>query len=350
VAGGFSQPVFITNAGDGSSRLFVVERQGTIRIISGGSTLRDPFLDIRSLITASGQEQGLLGLAFHPRYRENGRFFVYYTARNGDNTVEEYRVSSDPNRAEATATARLLSIRDFASNHNGGMLAFGKDGFLYAGTGDGGGAGDPQRTAQNRDHLLGKVLRLDVDGGRPYAVPQSNPFVNTSGARPEVWAYGLRNPWRFTFDRQTGDLWIGDVGQNAIEEINFQPANSRGGENYGWSTMEGSQCFRPSSGCITTGLVLPVTEYARSGGRCAVIGGYVYRGQASPAMNGAYLYGDNCSGQVWSLQRDASGAWQSEERLDTDLLISAFGEDEAGEIYALDLRDGAVHRLSATAR
>lgn len=350
VASGFSQPVFVTHAGDGSGRLFVVERAGTIRIIANGSVLPEPFLDIRSLVRSSGLEQGLLGLAFHPRYRDNGRFFVYYTALNNDNTIAEYRVSADPNRADLGSARILLAIPDFAANHNGGMLAFGPDGYLYAGTGDGGGAGDPMRNGQNLQSLLGKLLRLDIDRGQPYSIPLDNPFVGRQDARAEIWAYGLRNPWRFSFDRVTGDLWIGDVGQNEWEEIDLQPAGSRGGENYGWSIMEGAHCFRPREGCDATGLVAPVVEYSLSGGRCAVTGGYVYRGRAYPALTGVYYFGDYCSGQIWALYRDQSGAWQQVELLDTDLRISSFGEDEAGEIYLVGFADGAIYRLTAAAR
>ena len=351
VAEGFSQPVYVTHAGDGSGRLFVLERAGTIRIVANGSVLREPFLDIRSLIRSSGQEQGLLGLAFHPRYRENGRFFVYYTATaNGENTIAEYRVSGDSNRADANSGSVLLAIPDFAANHNGGMLAFGPDGYLYAGTGDGGGGGDPQRTAQDLDALLGKLLRLDVDRGRPYSIPPDNPFVSRNGARQEIWAYGLRNPWRFSFDRATNDVWIGDVGQNAWEEVNFQPAGSRGGENYGWSIMEGTHCFRPRDGCDQDGLVLPVVEYSLGQGRCAVTGGYVYRGAAHTALTGAYYYGDYCTGQIWALHRDRESTWQNVQMLDTDLRISSFGEDQAGEVYLTDLAGGGVYRLTADDR
>lgn len=350
IAGGFSQPVFGTHAGDGSGRLFVAERAGIIRIIANGAILLEPFLDIRSLVRSSGLEQGLLGLAFHPRYRENGRFVVAYTAHNGDNIIAEYQVSADANRADPASGRVLLAIPDFAPKHNGGMLAFGPDGYLYVGTGDGGGSGDPARNGQNLEALLGKLLRLDVDRGQPYSIPPDNPFLRRQGARPEIWAYGLRNPWRFSFDRATGDLWIGDVGQNAWEEINVQPAGSRGGENYGWSIMEGTHCFRPQTGCNTSGLVLPVAEYRLDRGRCAVIGGYVYRGKSSPALVGAYYYGDSCTGQIWALYRDRAGAWQEVELLDTDLQISSFGEDEAGELYLTGFAAGALYRLAAAGR
>ena len=346
VAGGFEQPTFVTHAGDGTGRLFVLERAGTIRIIVSGAILLTPFLDIRSIIRSAGQEQGLLGLAFHPRYRENGRFFVAYTASNGDNTLAEYRVSQDAGRAAAASGKVLLAIPDFAPNHNGGMAAFGPDGYLYMSTGDGGGSGDPQRNGQNLQTLLGKILRLDIDNGLPYGIPPNNPYAGSENARKEIWAYGLRNPWRFSFDQSTGDLWIADVGQNAWEEINLQPASSRGGENYGWSSMEGRHCFRPSTGCDTSGLVQPIAEYGRNMG-CSVSGGYVYRGREYPALTGSYFYADYCSGRIWSLRPRQSGVWQPIELLDSDVQISSFGEDEAGEVYVTGLSDGVLYRLTA---
>ena len=351
VTGGLAQPVLVTHAGDGSGRLFVVERRGTIRVIAGGAVLPQPFLDVRSLVRAAGLEQGLLGLAFHPRFAENGRFFAAYTANNStaDNTVAEYRVSSDPNRADPDTGRVLLAIPDFASNHNGGMLAFGPDGYLYVSTGDGGGGGDPQRNGQKLTTLLGKILRLDVDGGESYVIPPGNPFVGRPDARPEIWAYGLRNPWRAGFDRLTGDLWIADAGQNAWEEIDFQPAGSRGGENYGWNIMEGAHCYPSRSGCDPTGLVLPVAEYSDSLG-CAVIGGYVYRGAAYPALWGAYFHGDYCSGRIWAIYETPDGAWQHVELLRTEVQASAFGEDEAGEIYLAGFSTGVIYRLTAAPR
>jgi glucose/arabinose dehydrogenase len=286
-AGGFERPVFVTHAGDGSARLFVLEKAGVIRIVVDGEVRDDPFLDISQLVTIRGNEQGLLGLAFHPQYEENGRFFVYYTAVDGGaNTVAEYRVSTDANIADAGSGRVMLAIADTRSNHNGGMLAFGPDGYLYVATGDGGGGGDPDENGQALDALLAKILRLDVDGSFPYTIPPSNPFASTGGARPEVWAFGLRNPWRFSFDRETGDMWIADVGQGSWEEVDFQPADSAGGENYGWNTMEGAHCFDPANGCDTSGLVLPVHEYDHSAG-CSITGGYVYRGEAIPALRGS---------------------------------------------------------------
>jgi glucose/arabinose dehydrogenase len=349
VFSGLRQPLFLTSSPDGSGRTFVVEQEGRIRIAENGQVLDRPFLDISSLVVAGG-ERGLLGMAFHPRYAENGRFFVMYTAREGGmNTVARFQVSrADANQADPNSRVILLAIEDFAGNHNAGMLAFGPDGYLYVGTGDGGGANDPQRTAQNLGQLLGKMHRLDVDGAEPYAVPSDNPFVNRADARPEIWAYGLRNPWRYSFDRATGELWIADVGQNRYEEINRQPADSRGGENYGWSIMEGAHCLRGND-CDRSGLTMPIAEYDRGGG-CSITGGYVYRGSRFPALTGAYFFADYCSGKVWSLHQGADGAWVQTELAETGLSISSFGEDTDGELYITDLRGGGVYRLTAAPR
>jgi glucose/arabinose dehydrogenase len=353
VASGLREPDYVTSANDGSGRLFVVERRGTIHIIQNGAVVPDPFLDVSNLISSVG-EQGLLGLAFHPDYRNNGRFFISYTANNtqyGDNTIAEYHVSAgNPNRADAGSAKILLAIPDFASNHNGGMLAFGPDGYLYSGHGDGGGSGDPRRNGQNINVLLGKILRLDVDHGDPYTIPADNPFAGRSDARGEIWAYGLRNPWRFSFDRVTGDLWIGDVGEQKWEEIDIQPAASHGGENYGWSVVEGNHCFNPRSDCSTVSLTPPIMEYSHVGGNCSVTGGYVYRGQAQPLLYGGYFCADYCSGRIWSLYQDAPGSWRATEMLHTDISISSFGEDEAGEVYLTGINNGTVYRLTATPR
>jgi glucose/arabinose dehydrogenase len=342
VSSGFRQPLFVTAAPDGSGRLFVVEQGGTIRIAQNGQVLSQPFLDISSLVIAGG-ERGLLGMAFHPRYAENGLLFVYYTARgNGDNTVARYRVSGDANRADPASARVLLSIADFASNHNAGMLAFGPDGYLYVGTGDGGGANDPQRNGQNRAAFLGKMLRLDVDNGDPYGIPRDNPFVGQGGIRPEIWAVGLRNPWRYSFDRATGDLWIADVGQNAWEEINVQPAGSRGGENYGWSIMEGRHCLRGSS-CEQDGLTMPNAEYRNDGrsGDCSITGGYVYRGTSQPKLVGAYFLADFCSGRIYTMPHDGSSLWM---RRDWSANITSFGEGEDGELYLVTI-NGRLYQV-----
>ncbi len=345
VASGFSKPLYVVEPPDGSGRLFVVEQNGKIRIIKDGAIASQPFLDAGPVITSSGNEQGLLGLTFHPKFKENGRFFITYTAKNGDNTLAEYRVSSDPAKADAASAKVLIAIPDFAANHNGGMVAFGPDGYLYLSTGDGGQGGDPKANGQNKNVLLAKILRIDVDGSAPYAIPPTNPFAN-GGGKSEVWDYGFRNPWRFSFDRQTGDLWIADVGQNKYEEVNFEPAGSKGGLNYGWNTMEGTHCYQPSDGCNQAGLTLPVNDYSHDDG-CSVTGGYVYRGAKEPALAGAYFFTDYCDGVIWALKRDAAGNWQRTTALDSKLAITSFGEDQAGEIYAVSQKDGAIYRLRA---
>ncbi len=349
VAGGFTRPTFVIHAGDGSGRLFVVEKAGTIRAVRDGVVEREPFLDVRAVVGSTGEEEGLLGLAFHPRFEENGRLFVAYTAKDGANSVAEYRVPAGSTRANPATARVLFSIPDDRANHNGGMLAFGPDGYLYFGTGDGGGAGDTRGNGQSLTALLGKILRVDVDSGTtPYAIPRDNPFVARSGARPEIWAYGLRNPWRFSFDRATGDLWIGDVGQGDWEEVDFQAAASKGGENYGWNVMEASACFKPAAACDRGGKVLPVFEYDHNTGACSVTGGYVYRGGELPALRGAYLFIDYCEGKLLSLRREGSG-WRAAVLLETDLSVSSFGEDEAGEVYVVDDAGGGLYRLAGTA-
>lgn len=339
---GLDRPVLVTHAGDGSGRLFAIEKPGIIRIIEDGAALEGPFLDIRDLVEDGGNEQGLLGLAFHPGYAENGRFFVAYTTSD-TNTVAEYRVSPDPYVADSATGKVLFAQPDPYRNHNGGMLAFGPDGYLYISMGDGGSAGDPNNSGQRLDTLLGKILRIDVDSGDPYGIPDSNPFIGTSGAEPEIWAYGLRNPWRISFDRETGDLWIADVGQNRLEEVNFQPADSAGGENYGWRLMEGSDCFQPQSGCNTGDLVLPVFEYDHGQG-CSITGGYVYRGEAIPELRGVYLFTDYCSGTLWAT-RQVGGEFETQELGTIAGGISAFGEDENGELYVVSDPQGTIYRL-----
>jgi glucose/arabinose dehydrogenase len=340
-ASGFTQPLLVTHAGDGSGRLFVVEQTGVIRIVTGGSALLQPFLDVSTLVSGSF-EQGLLGLAFHPDFPDTPYFYINYTDLRGDTQVVRYTLSADPNVAAPESATTILSVGQPYGNHNGGHLAFGPDGYLYIGLGDGGSAGDPHGNGQSLGVLLGKMLRLDVDGGEPYGIPADNPFA-ADGGRPEIWAYGLRNPWRFSFDRATGDLYIGDVGQGAYEEIDFQPASSAGGENYGWNFLEGSHEFQ--GGPPPGDTVLPVAEYAQSQGGCSVTGGYVYRGSALPEVAGVYFYGDYCSGFVWTLARDASGAWQNNQAYSSGLNISSFGEDEAGELYVVD-HNGAIYRLA----
>lgn len=345
VLGGFTRPTMVTNAGDGSNRLFVLEKPGRIRVIKAGLLLAEPFLDISSLVKSNSSEQGLLGLAFHPDFEKNGRFFVAYSAQNADNTVAEYRVATPGADVASTSTGKvLLAVPDQYANHNGGMLAFGPDGFLYISMGDGGSGGDPNGNGQNLNSLLGKLLRVDVNSGSPYGIPATNPFVPRSDARNEVWAYGLRNPWRFTFDRETGDLWIGDVGQNKYEEVDFQGADSKGGENYGWNTMEGNHCYKPESGCSEQGLVKPVFEYDHGQG-CSVTGGYVYRGKAIPSLVGRYLFADYCQTTLWATTKDAGGTFTTNKIGKVPEGVSSFGEDEAGEVYLSIDGEGAIYRL-----
>ena len=343
IASGLDQPVALTHAGD--TRLFITEQTGTIRIYDALGLRATPFLDIRSLVL-SGGERGLLSVAFHPQYRDNGLFFVYYTNRNGDNSVARYRVSSDPDRADAASGTILLTIPhpNFA-NHNGGQLQFGPDGYLYIGTGDGGSGGDPNNNAQNLNQLLGKILRIDVDHGTLYTIPPSNPFASRVNARGEIWAYGLRNPWRFTFDRANGDLWIGDVGQDAFEEVDLQSSTSVGGENYGWRKMEGLHCYNPSTNCADFTLTPPVLEYSHAGGACSISGGYRYRGTQIPSLKGAYLYSDYCTGTIWSASQ--SGAiWIPKTLFTTNIRVSSFGEDLSGELYVMDVAKGIVYRIA----
>jgi glucose/arabinose dehydrogenase len=344
VATGLPNPVSITNAGD--TRLFITLQDGRVVIYDGTRVLPEPFLDIRSLV-ASGGERGLLSVAFHPRYAQNGLFYVNYTNTAGNTVVARYSVlPQDPNRANTASAVTLLTIAQPFANHNGGQLQFGPDGYLYIGMGDGGSGGDPGNRAQNLGDLLGKLLRLDVDSASPYAIPPSNPFRTTAGARPEIWAFGLRNPWRFSFDRVTGDLWIADVGQGTWEEIDFQPVTSIGAENYGWRRMEGSHCFNPTTNCNNgSTLVLPVIEYDHDAG-CSVTGGYVYRGARFPRLKGMYLYGDYCSGTIWGATLKTDGTVTSRELLRTVFYISTFGEDVTGEVYVADYNTGTLYRIA----
>ena len=348
VVSGVSQVTHITHAGDGSNRLFVVRQGGTIDIVKQDTLSKTPFLDISDRISAGG-EQGLLSVAFPQNFSQTKRFYVYYTDPQGDSVISRFRVSDNPERADAGSEEIILTFAQPFDNHNGGQLAFGPDGYLYIASGDGGSGGDPQNNAQNLGTLLGKLLRIDVESGDmasgtgPYRIPPSNPFVNQDNARAEIWAYGLRNPWRFSFDRLTGDLYIADVGQRDREEINFAPAGDPGGNNYGWNPMEGSTCFGDDN-CDSSRFILPVAEYDHSVG-CSITGGYVYRGSLYPAMAGMYFYGDFCSGRIWGLMR-SGGNWQTQELAQTDLAISSFGEDEAGNLYVADFSGGRIYRLS----
>ncbi|HEV7893138.1 MAG TPA: PQQ-dependent sugar dehydrogenase [Pyrinomonadaceae bacterium] len=344
--GGFTSPVGITNAGDNSGRIFVVEQGGRIRIVKSGVLQPTPFLDISTRIS-SGGERGLLGLAFAPDYARRGHFYINYTNPAGNTVISRFRRSaSNADAADPASEQIILTIAQPFANHNGGQLAFGRDGHLYVGMGDGGDAGDPGNRAQNPLQLLGKILRIDVETGRPYTYtsPASNPFFSRAGFRPEIWALGVRNPWRFSFDRLTADLFIADVGQGSLEEIDFQPASSLGGENYGWRIMEGTHCFNPNP-CSTAGLTLPVVAYDHSAGNCSVTGGYVYRAGAFPRMRGLYFYGDFCSGRIWGL-RNLNGSWTSTLLLDNAFQISAFGEDEAGNVYVAGYNTGQIFPLA----
>jgi glucose/arabinose dehydrogenase len=345
VADGFRNPTNIVQPPDGTNRLFITEQPGTIRILQGGKTLPVPFLDVTRKLTSVGNEQGLLGLAFHPDFAKNGVFFIAYTNPKGQPTLARYTVSAaDPNVADPQSGKELLSVQHPFPNHNGGQVGFGPDGYLYWGIGDGGSAADPFNNGQNVKTLLGDILRLDVSGDS-YTIPPDNPFVSVSGALPELWAIGLRNPWRFSFDQKTGELYIADVGQNQYEEVNVQPAASKGGENYGWSIWEANHRFK--DGEPVTPVVFPVTEYSHSDGGCSVTGGYVYRGAALPALAGVYIYGDYCSGEVWTLHRDEAGKWINQTLMGTGLNITTFGQDTAGEIYLADRNSGAILKLVA---
>lgn len=341
VTSDLESPVFLTQAGDGSARLFVLEQAGRIRVLERDLLLPRPFLDISERVL-SGGEQGLLGLAFHPDFRRNGRFYVNYTRRpDGATVLAEYRRGASPDQAMREERILLVVPQPYP-NHNGGMVAFGPDGYLYIGLGDGGSRGDPGNRAQNPDELLGKILRIDVDRGDPYGVPGDNPYGGERG-RPEVYALGLRNPWRFSFDSKAGELWAADVGQNQWEEIDLI---TKGG-NYGWRLMEGAHCYHPAFFCRTEGLRLPLFEYSHEKGRCSVIGGYVYRGRIVDSLIGQYLYGDYCSGEIFVLASAQDGETSREPRvvLKTSLRISSFGEDETGELYVLD-HGGGLYRFT----
>ncbi len=349
MASGLSDPVGITNAADGSGRLFINERGGRIRVVAPDeSLLPTAFVDLSTRIGAGG-ERGLLGLAFHPRFAQNGRLFVDYTrAGDGATVISELQAAADHQSADPASERVLLTIAQPFANHNGGQLAFGPDGYLYIGMGDGGSGGDPFGNAQNLGVLLGKILRIDVDqrdGEQPYAVPPDNPFA-PQGARagegaPEIWAYGLRNPWRFSFDPRGGDLYIGDVGQGEYEEIDRQPGDSAGGENYGWNVMEGRHCYQ--DGCDQAGYVKPIAEYTHDVG-CSVTGGYVYRGSLYPELAGVYVFADYCSGTVFTLQVD-EGTITPKPVLDSGLQVSSFGTDATGELYLADISGGGIYRV-----
>jgi glucose/arabinose dehydrogenase len=342
VATGLSDPLFVT-APAGDARLFVVEQTGRIRIVKAGRLLSTPFLDLTDRVRAGG-EQGLLSVAFHPRYATNGRLYVNYTDRRGDTRVERYSVGRDPDRADPSSAKLVLMVEQPFANHNGGLVMFGPDSMLYIGMGDGGSGGDPYGHGQNRATLLGKMLRLDVDRGDPYALPRDNPFVGRPGMRGEIWAYGLRNPWRFCFDPPTGLLYIADVGQNRWEEIDVAPAN-RAGLDYGWNVMEGNHCFQ-SRNCGRSGRVAPTVEYGHDDG-CSVTGGFVYRGRRMPDLVGHYFYADYCHGWIRSFKFQGGAVTSHTEwRGIAAGQVTSFGQDAAGEIYVC-ASDGTVHRLAS---
>jgi|SRR5437868_770034 glucose/arabinose dehydrogenase len=341
---GLQSPLDLQTPDDGSGRMFVVEQGGTIRIISAGAVVSPAFLDISSKVNFDGAEQGLLGVTFHPDFAQSGRFYVNYDRLSSgqmQTVIAEYQLSANSNQADPASERILLTVNQPFPNHKAGQLAFGADGLLYFGLGDGGGGGDPLGNGQSTQTLLGKMLRIDVDhtsGSLPYAIPSDNPFVS-GGGLPEIWAFGFRNPWRFSFDRPTGRLFCADVGQEKFEEIDLV---TRGG-NYGWNIMEGGHCFNSAS-CNMNGLTLPITEYDHTEG-IAIIGGYVYHGSAIPALQGKYVFGDFGSGTVWTLTESPPGAWTRDKLLSTSHSISSFGQDAAGELYLVDL-GGAIFKFS----
>lgn len=350
VASGLTKPELVTSP-PGDGRLFILEQPGRIRIVEDGQLLATPFLDITDVVRDTGNEQGLLGLAFHPDFARNGLFYVNYTADNpaGDTVIAEYHVSAgDPNLADTTQRL-LLTFHQPFSNHNGGNMQFGPDGYLYIGQGDGGSGGDPMGNGQNPATFLGAMLRIDVDHGDPYAIPSDNPYAGSANGatdpRPEIWAIGLRNPWRWSFDRQTGDLWIGDVGQNEVEEVDVAVGNPAG-LNYGWNVAEGDTCYMAAT-CDTTGFHAPLATYTHTGGLCSVTGGFVYRGSCMPDVQGWYFYGDYCTNQVWVIDSPTGTPTEVSTDLGTNVIngLSSFGQDALGELYITSLASGEVFRI-----
>jgi glucose/arabinose dehydrogenase len=347
VSGLKSPTAIVATANVADQRLFVTERDGTIRIVSAdGKSEAAPFLDISAKVLSEG-EMGLLGLAFHPNYAQNGFFYINYIDKNQQTVIARYKVSDKANIADPASEKVLLTLKQPYKNHNGGDLVFGRDGYLYIALGDGGGAGDPENRAQDKNTLLGKILRIDIDKGDPYAVPSTNPFVGQAGAKPEIWAYGLRNPWRISFDPSSGDLYIADVGQKGVEEVNVQPSSSKGGENYGWRCFEGNSSYA-SAGCkAASEYTAPVLEYDHQEGRCSITGGHVYRGTQSPALVGKYFYGDYCNGQLFYTSRDDN--WTKVLLTKTPYFISTFGRGSDGELYFADFKTGSIYHLQDVA-
>lgn len=346
MASGLKQPVAITAAPlSADKRLFIVEQAGVIKILQAdGSVANQAFLDISSKVLNSG-EMGLLGMAFSPNYAKDGYFFINYIDKNQNTVIARYHAPS-VDKADPASEQKILTLKQPYTNHNGGALLFGPDGYLYAALGDGGSGGDPQNRAQNLNSLFGKILRLDVSQ-LPYKVPVSNPFANQTGRRAEIWAYGLRNPWRFSFDRKTSELFIADVGQGDIEEIDLEPAGSKGGNNYGWRCFEGNKDFNIAGCKSPENYTVPILEYGHSENRCSVTGGYVYRGQKFPALDGKYFYADFCGGQLYTAEK-VNGQWQSSLIAKTPYQISTFGEDEGGELYLADY-SGDIYQLQDSA-
>lgn len=357
IASGLSRPVFVCSPPADNERLFITEQYtGLIKIWRNDSVLARPFLDIGDSLATSGNEQGLLGMAFHPDFETNHYFFVDYTKVGGASVIKRYTVSAtDPDSADFSSGVTIMTIPQPYSNHNGGMIAFSPiDGYLYIGMGDGGSGGDPQNRAQDGTSLLGKMLRIDVDAGFPYGIPPANPYIDSATTQDEIWAKGLRNPWRFSFDALTGEMYIGDVGQNAWEELSYQPANSPGGENYGWRLKEGTHCYNPSSNCDTEGILTdPIYEYSHSSSRCSITGGYVYRGCAIPDLQGTYFFADYCTSEVWSFRFDGTNITEFTNRTAelepgggvTIDWISSFGVDNRGELYILDHLGGEIFKI-----